>query len=257
MTKAAAFFDLDRTIISGSSMFVFGWVAYRDGLVPTSQLVRDAANAATFKLSGASDEKTEAVKQRILEAIEGVPVARLTAMADVIIPRLLNDVRREARGLIDLHADAGRDTYIVSASPVEIVARFAEAMGMTGGIGTVAQVRDGIYTGELARPFCYGEGKATAVLRLAEEMGYDLETSYAYTDSAGDLPMLDVVGHPVAVNPDRALETIAFHRGWPIVEFSRRRKKVVKRTTAAVLGVGFAAATYGIGFRHGRRMAGR
>jgi phosphoserine phosphatase len=124
-TKAAAFFDLDRTIIAGSSVFVFGWVAYRDGMVPTMQLVKDATNAVTFKLSGASDDKTEAVKNRILEAIEGIPVATLTALADEIIPRLLSDVRREARGLIDLHTAAGRDTYIVSASPVEIVARFA------------------------------------------------------------------------------------------------------------------------------------
>ena len=254
-TRAAAFFDLDRTIIAGSSVFVFGWVAYRDGMVPTMQLVKDATNAITFKLSGASDDKTDAVKNRILEAIEGVPVATLTALADEIIPRLLNDVRREARGLIDLHTAAGRDTYIVSASPVEIVARFAEEMEMTGGLGTVAEVTDGIYTGELAQPFCYGEGKAIAIQRIAEEQGYDLSKSYAYTDSAGDLPMLDAVGHPVAVNPDRALETLAYHRGWPIVEFSRTRKKVVKRTTAAAGAVGLAGVTYALGISQGKRYA--
>jgi len=250
---AAAFFDLDRTIIGGSSVFVFGWVAYRDGLVPTRQLVKDAMSAVTFKFSGASDDKAEAVRDRILDAIDGIPVSTLTALADDIIPKLLSDVRREARGLIDLHAAAGRDTYIVSASPVEIVARFAEEMDMTGGLGTVAQVHDGVYTGELAQPFCYGQGKALAIERIAAERGYDLAQSYAYTDSAGDLPMLDAVGHPVAVNPDRALEAIAFHRGWPIVEFSRRRKKVVKRTTAAALGLGVAATAYGVGLSQGRR----
>ncbi len=254
---AAAFFDLDRTIIGGSSVFVFGWVAYREGLVPTTQLVKDAVNAVAFTFTGASDDKTEAVKTRILEAIEGVPVSTLTGLADEIIPRLLDDVRREARGLIDLHSAAGRDTYIVSASPVEIVARFAEAMEMTGGLGTVAEVDDGVYTGRLARPFCYGEGKAIAIKRLAEEKGYDLTLSYAYTDSAGDLPMLDIVGHPVAVNPDRPLEATAYHRGWPIVEFSRTRKKVVKRTTAAVGAVGLAAVTYGLGLSQGKRQARR
>ncbi len=251
--KGAAFFDLDRTIIGGSSLFTFGWVAYRNGMVPTGRLLRDAASAVTFKMSGASDDKTEMVKNRVLEAIEGVPVAMFTDVADEVIPKLLHDVRREARGLIDLHADAGRSTYIVSASPVEIVGRFADAMEMTGGIGTVSEITDGVYTGQLAAPFCYGQGKADAIVAVAEAEGYDLSHSYAYTDSAGDLPMLEVVGHPVAVNPDRALESVAYHRGWPIVEFSRTRKKVVKRTTAATGSVALAASTYALGRRHGKR----
>lgn len=251
--KAAAFFDLDRTIIGGSSVFTFGWVAYRNGMVPTAQLITDAASAVTFKMSGASDDKTETVKNRILEAIEGVPVATFTDVADEVIPKLLHDVRREARGLIDLHADAGRSTYIISASPVEIVGRFAEEMEMTGGIGTVSEIVDGVYTGQLAAPFCYGQGKADAIVAVADAEGYDLARSYAYTDSAGDLPMLEIVGHPVAVNPDRALEAIAYHRGWPIVEFSRTRKRVVKRTTAATGAVALALSTYALGRHHGKK----
>jgi len=251
---AAAFFDLDRTIIGGSSMFTFGWVAYRKGFVPTGQLIKDAASAITFQLAGASDDKTEAVKQRILDAIEGVEVTALKGLGDEIMPKLLNDVRREARGLIDLHADAGRDTYIVSASPVEIVGQFAEEMEMTGGLGTVSEIDNGIYTGRLAEPFCYGEGKADALHKVASEKGYDLSRYYAYTDSAGDLPMLEAVGHPVAVNPDRALETIAFHRGWPIVEFSRTRKKVMKRTTAVTGATVFAASAYALGRGQGRKL---
>ncbi|MGI9666724.1 MAG: HAD family hydrolase [Acidimicrobiia bacterium] len=250
--RAAAFFDLDRTIIGGSSVFTFGWAAYREGLVPTTQLMKDAGNAVSFKLQGAGDDKTEAVKSRILEAIEGVEVSTLTGLADEIIPRLLDDVRREARGLIDLHTDAGRDTYIVSASPVEIVGRFADAIEMTGGLGTVAEIRDGVYTGELAQPFCYGEGKAIAMRKIAEEKGYDLSRSYAYTDSIGDLPMLEAVGYPVAVNPDAALESMAHHQGWPIVEFSRRRKKVVKRTSATTTTVALVIAAYLWGRSHGR-----
>jgi HAD superfamily hydrolase (TIGR01490 family) len=252
-SKAAAFFDLDRTIIGGSSVFVFGKVAYRSGLVSTRELLNDASNAVAFKMSGASDEKTNAVRDRILQAIEGVDVTTLTGMADEIIPKLMHDVRREARGLIDLHTDAGRDTYIVSASPIEIVGRFAEEMDMTGAIGTVAEIEDGIYTGRLAQPFCYGEGKAHALHRIADEMGYDLEASYAYTDSAGDMPMLEAVGHPVAVNPDKALETISYHRGWPIVEFSRTKKKVIKRTTAATGAAALAGSSFALGWYMGTK----
>ena len=224
-------------------------------MVPTAQLLKDAGSALIFKFSGASDDRTEAVKARILKAIEGVPVDTFTGLADDVIPKLLDGVRREARGLIDLHTDAGRSTYIVSASPVEIVGKFADAMEMTGGIGTVSEIADGVYTGELAAAFCYGEGKAEAIAAVAEAEGYDLSHSYAYTDSAGDLPMLEIVGHPVAVNPDKALEAIAYHRGWPIVEFSRTRKRVVKRTTAATGAVVLGGATYALGRRHGRLRA--
>jgi len=253
--RGAAFFDLDRTIIAGSSMFTLGWAAYRAGMVPTRDLVDDVTNMASFLVSGAGDEKTEAVKKRVLKAITGVSVATMSDLADQIIPRLENEVRREARGLIDLHHDADRDTYIVSASPYELVDRFAESIEMTGGIGTVAATADGVYTGELAEPFCYGEGKAIAIRKLAAERRYDLRLSYAYTDSIGDLPMLEVVGHPVAVNPDRALETVALQRGWPVVEFSRTRKKVVKRTTALVGALGFAGFAFGVGVVQGKRIA--
>jgi HAD superfamily hydrolase (TIGR01490 family) len=255
---SAAFFDLDRTIISGSSVFAFGIAASRAGMISKRDILGDALSAIAFLLMGASDEKSEAVKNRVLDAITGVPVIELEKLGDHIIPALVDDVRREARGLIDLHHAAGRDTYIVSASPVEIVDEFAKEIGMTGGIGTVAEIKDGIYTGELAEPFTYGQGKADAVERIATEKGYDLGLSYAYTDSAGDLPMLEAVGHPVAVNPDRALERIAGARGWPIVEFSRTRKKVVKRTTAAAGAAALAGLAYAIGRGAGKRaMASR
>ena len=257
LRRGAAFFDLDRTIISGSSVFALGWAAYRAGMVTNRDLMSDAMNAATFLFAGASDEKTDAVRDRVLQAIEGVTVERMAELGKQIIPRLESEVRREARGLIDLHHAADRDTYIVSASPIEIVDDFASAIGLTGGLGTVAAVDNGIYNGELAEPFCYGEGKAIAIRKLAEEKDYDLRLSYAYTDSAGDLPMLEIVGHPVAVNPDRALETIAYHRGWAIVEFSRARKKVMKRTTAAVGAAGMAGAAFAVGLAAGRRAAAR
>lgn len=253
--RGAAFFDLDRTLISGSSVFALGWAAYRHGMMPTRDLIDDAMKSITFVFRGASDEKAEGVKNRVLMAIEGVPVADMRALGEDIIPQLESDVRREARGLVDLHHDAGRDTFIVSASPIEIVGDFAAAIGLTGGLGTVAEIRHGVYTGKLAEPFCYGEGKADAIRKLCRERGYDPRLCYAYTDSLSDLPMLEAVGHPIAVNPDRGLETVALQRGWPIVEFSRTRKKVIKRTTAAVGSAALAGVAFGIGWSQGKRAA--
>ncbi len=254
--RAAAFFDLDRTLIAGSSAFVFGHAAWRNGMMPTSELLSDAWKAISFRFSGASDDKANAVRDRILQAIRGRGVDELMALADDVIPRLLDDVRKESQGFIDLHTEADRDTYLVTASPIEIVRSLAVELGMTGAIATVAETVDDIYTGELSEPFCYGPAKADAIQRVADREGYDLALCYSYSDSASDLPMLEIVGHPVAVNPDNALEAVARARGWPIVEFSRTARRVVKTTTATVGAVALAATTYGVGRRHGRHAAG-
>lgn len=251
--RAAAFFDLDRTLIAGSSAFVFGHAAWKHGMMPTSELLSDAKKAITFRFTGASDEKANAVRDRILQAIKGQRVEELMTLADDVIPRLLDDVRKESQGFISLHTEAGRDTYLVTASPIEIVRSLAEELGMTGAIATVAETVDGVYTGGLSEPFCYGPAKADAIRRMAESEDYDLALSYAYSDSVSDLPMLEVVGHPVAVNPDNGLEAVARSRGWPIVEFSRTARRVIRTTTASVGAVGLAAVTYGLGRRHGRR----
>lgn len=253
---AAAFFDLDRTLIAGSSAFVFGSAAWRAGMMPTSELLADARKAIAFRFSGASDDKVNAVRDRILSAIKGRTIDELTALGDDVIPRLLDDVRKESQGFIDLHTEAGRDTFVISASPIEIVQTLAQELDMTGAIATVAETIDRVYTGELAEPFCYGPAKADAIRKIANERGYDLALCYSYSDSVSDLPMLEVVGHPVAVNPDNALETVARNRGWPIVEFSRTARKVVRTTTASVGAIGLASATYALGRRHGRIAAG-
>ena len=250
---AAAFFDLDRTLISGSSAFTFGVTAWRQDLVPTSQFAKDALGAVAFRFSGASDGKTDQVRDRMLGAVAGVRQADLVALNGTIIPKLLDRVRPEAKDLIEMHRKAGRDTFIVSASPLELVEPLAAALGMTGGIGTVSEVVDGVYTGELAGPFCYGAGKVVAIAELARWDGYELDRCYAYSDSASDLPMLEAVGHPVAVNPDGALERIAHQRGWPVVIFSRKTKTMVKRTTAAAGAVGLAGAAFAGGLHLGRR----
>jgi HAD superfamily hydrolase (TIGR01490 family) len=257
VAPAAAFFDLDRTLISGSSAFTFGVTAWRNDLVPTSQFARDALGAVLFRLSGATDGKTEQTRDRILGAIKGIPQADLIALNAVIMPKLLERVRPEAHALIEMHRRAGRDTYIVSASPAELVAPLAQSLGMTGGIGTVAEVVDGVYSGELVGAFCYGDGKVEAIRDLERWDGYDLERCYGYSDSASDLPMLEVVGHPVAVNPDGALERVAHERGWPVVTFSRKRKTVVRASSAGVGALALAGATFAAGVRLGQAKSSR
>lgn len=250
--RGAAFFDLDRTLISGASTFTIGVAAWRNDLVSLRELLRDAVNAAIFRVTGGSDERSEATRERILSAVAGRRVDDLAALADDVVPALLAEVRPESRGLLDMHAEAGRDRYIVSATPQELTDPLAESLGLEGSVGTSSEIVDGCYTGDLAGPFVYGAGKAEAIEKLAAERGYDLRLSYAYSDSSSDLPMLELVGHPVAVNPDRSLEAVAHQRGWPIVVFSRKAKRVVKTTTAASAAAGLATGTYFLGRRHGR-----
>ena len=246
---SAAFFDLDRTLISGSSAFVLAIAAWRGKLVPTHQFVRDAASAVAFKFTGASDDTSNAVRDRILGAVKGIRVDDLVALNADIVPKLMAKLRPEARRLLDQHRQAGRPTYIVSASPIEVVEPLALALGMTAGLGTRSEIVDGVYTGELAGPFCYGPGKVDAIVELAHREGFDLERCFGYSDSASDLPMLKCVGHPVAVNPDAKLERFAGQEGWPIVVFSKRTKAVIRRSTQAVGAVGLVAGGFATGAR--------
>lgn len=253
---SAAFFDLDRTLIAGSSVFALAAAARAQKLLPTRELARDAFGAATFKLFGAADDsKADGARARILGLVKGVRQDDLMALNEQVLPKLLGKVRPEARRLVDLHRHAGRATFIISAAPQEIVAPLAQALGMTGGIGTRGEVVDGVYTGELDGPFCYGQGKVEAINELANWDGFALAQCYAYSDSASDLPMLNAVGHPVAVNPDRELERHARDHGWPIVIFSRRTKTVIRRTAAGLASAGIAAGSFAAGMEYARRHA--
>lgn len=250
--RSAAFFDLDRTLIAGSSAFVFARAAREAGLVSAKEFVNDALKALKFRMAGASDDTSHGVRDRILEAVRGVRQSDLEALNESVLPQLLAMIRPEARALLDQHREAGRDTYIVSASPIEIVEPLAHALEMTGGIGTVGQTIDGAYTGQLDGPFCYGSGKAQAIALLATKKSIDLEKSYSYSDSMSDLPMMEIVGHPVAVNPDQALRKIARERGWPVVQFSQRTKAAIKRSSTASLIVACVATAYALGKKRGR-----
>lgn len=253
MTTSAAFFDLDRTLMSGSSAYYVAKAAYREGLRPWHRLFGDAVNTVIFRAFGASDEKSEAIRDAILESVSGSDAAELHRLAPGVIEEILPLIRPEAQALLDMHEAAGRDVYIVSASPVEIVDELARALGIEGGLGTVSEVVAGRYTGRLDGPFLYGDGKAAKIRAIAEERGYLLSSCYAYSDSGSDLPMMQIVGNPVAVNPDRALQTVAHRRGWPIVEFNAAGKR--RRRTALSGGVGLVAGTGG--YLLGRRSADR
>ena len=251
---SAAFFDLDRTLIAGSSVFALAAAARTQKLLPTRELARDALGAAAFKLFGAAkDGAADRARARILGFTRGVRQDDLVALNEQVLPSLLGKIRPEARRLVDLHRHAGRGTYIVSAAPQEIVAPLANALGMTGGIGTQGEVVDGVYTGELAGPFCYGAGKVDAIAEIARWDGLDLGQCYAYSDSHSDLPMLTAVGHPVAVNPDKELERHARAHGWPIVIFSQRTKTVIRRTAAGLATTGIAAGGFAAGLEVGKR----
>ena len=254
---SAAFFDLDRTLIAGSSAFTLAIAARSMKMMPTHELMRDAATAMAFKFWGADDGTTDAARDRILSFVTGQRQDDLLALNERVLPTLLGKIRPEARRLVDIHRHAGRATYIVSAAPKEIVEPLAISLGMTGGIGTVGTVKDGAYTGELDGPFCYGEGKVEAITELARWEGLDLAQCYAYSDSASDLPMLSAVGHPVAVNPDATLERHARVHGWPVVIFSQRTKTVIRRTAAGFASTAWAAGTFAAGLEVGTRRAAR
>ena len=255
---SAAFFDLDRTLISGSSAFTLATAARAMKMMPTRALLRDGISAATFKLRGDHDTgKSDGARDRILGFVTGQRQDDLLALNERVLPVLLGRIRPEARKLVDMHRHAGRATYIVSAAPQEIVEPLAISLGMTAGLGTRGEVVDGMYTGRLDGPFCYGQGKVDAITELARFERLDLAQCYAYSDSASDLPMLSAVGHPVAVNPDSKLERHARIHGWPIVIFSQRTKTVIRRTMAGVASAGLAAGTFAAGIELGTRRSRR
>lgn len=257
MTTSAAFFDLDRTLMAGSSAYYFGKAAFREGLRPWHRLLGDAVNTLVFRAFGASDEKSEAIRDAILESVAGKPAADLRRMAPGVIEEILPLIRPEAQALLDMHEAAGRHVYIVSASPVEIVGELARSLGIEGGLGTVSEIDDGFYTGRLVGPFMYGEGKAEMISALAGERGYDLQACYAYSDSGSDLPMMQLVGNPVAVNPDRALQAVAHRRGWPIVEFNATGKRRRRAALSGGLGLVAASGGYVVGRIHTERQVRR
>ena len=233
-TMEAAFFDLDKTIISKSSSLALSRPMYRAGMVTRGQLVRGAYAQIVYALVGADEKKMDRLKEGMLQLTKGWDRAEVERLVrDVIIDAIDPYVYQEALDLMALHRSEGRAVYIVSSSPEEIVRPLARHFGVAGVLATRARIVDGLYTGELEF-YCSGEGKADAIRSLAERMDIDLERSYAYSDSIADLPMLEAVGHPVAVNPDKELRKQAEEREWDIRDFRRpvRLRTKIAQTAA-------------------------
>ena len=234
LAMEAAFFDLDKTIISKSSSLALSRPMYRAGMVTRGQLVRGAYAQIVYALVGADEKKMDRLKEGMLQLTKGWDRAEVERLVhDVIIDVIDPYVYQEALDLMALHRSEGRAVYIVSSSPEEIVRPLARHFGVAGVLATRAKIVDGLYTGELEF-YCAGEGKAEAVRSLAERIGIDLTSSYAYSDSIADLPMLESVGHPVAVNPDKELRKQAEEREWDIRDFRRpvRLRTKIAQTAA-------------------------
>ncbi len=243
----AAFFDLDKTLIEGSSAVHFGRAAYRAGMVSRRQLARDLWANIKFRLNGSTDAGTDELRERILGSIAGQRVVDLARMGPDVLAGVLPLLYREVLDEAYAHQDAGRPVYIVTAASQELADVLAHVLVLDGGIGMRSEVRDGVYTGRAAGPFTYREGKAEAIRQLAASEGIDLAESYAYSDSESDLPMMRTVGYPVAVNPDRALERVAREEGWRIMRFDKlgRRLRVLAAVGSVALvggGGGYVAA---------------
>jgi HAD superfamily hydrolase (TIGR01490 family) len=216
----AAFFDLDKTIISKSSTLAFGPSFYRHGLLSRTDVVRSGLAQLRFKLGGANHRRMEKIREQVGRACRGWPADRVIEIVTRNLESLiLPYVYAEARALLSEHRGAGRDVIIVSTSGQEVVAPIGALLGVESVIATRMRIADGCYTGEMEF-YAYGEAKAAQVRVLAAERGYSLPHCYAYSDSVTDLPLLELVGHPRVVNPDRALRRIAAQRDWPVLSFS-------------------------------------
>lgn len=221
LPRTAAFFDLDKTVIAKSSTLTFSRSFYAGGLINRRAVLRSAYSQFLYLLGGADHEQTERMRAYLSDLCRGWNVAQVSdivaeTLHDIIDPIIYD----EAASLIEDHHLAGRDVVIVSSSGAEVVEPIGELLGADRTIATRMVVENGRYTGEIDY-YAYGPAKAEAVRELAAAEGYDLARSYAYSDSITDVPLLQTVGHPFAVNPDRALRREAEQHGWPVLSFAR------------------------------------
>jgi HAD superfamily hydrolase (TIGR01490 family) len=220
--------------MQGSSAYQFGRAAYAAGMLSRRQLATDAWANVRFRLRGSTDEGTHALRDRISQSLAGTSVKDMERLGAPVLARVLPRIYPGMLELAHAHQDEGRRVFIATAASQELAEILATVLALDGGIGSqFSEVRDGVYTGRPAGLFIYGDGKAEAIRQLAERDGISLEESYAYSDSASDLPMLRTVGHPVAVNPDRELLDVARHEGWDVLRFDRLGRKL--KTAGGVL----------------------
>ncbi|HET7388401.1 MAG TPA: HAD-IB family hydrolase [Nocardioidaceae bacterium] len=260
--RPAAFFDLDKTIIAKSSTLAFSRSFYAGGLISRGSVLRSAYAQFVYLVGGADHDQMEKMREFLSELCAGWDVATVQEIVADTLHHIVDPlVFDEAVGLIEEHHLAGRDVIIVSASGTEVVEPIGEMLGADGVIATRMGVADGKYTGRIDF-YAYGENKATAITELADSAGYDLSRSFAYSDSITDIHMLEVVGHPYAVNPDKELRKQATARGWPVLVFSKpvalrsRMRLPQSKPTLAALALGTAAAVGGAVYLAARRRIG-
>ncbi len=238
--RGAAFFDLDKTLMQGSSGFQFARAVREAGLISRRQLASDAMANLRFRLHGASDEESEALRIRIATSLEGVRVRDLDRLGVRVMQRILPRLYPQMLTIAYTHQDAGRPAYIVTAAAQDMAEVLARVMTFDGALGSsLSEVEDGIYTGRPTGSFLYGGAKAVAIQHLAARDGLDLSACYAYSDSVSDAPMLRAVGHPVVVNPDADLEQLAGEEGWEVLRLDRLGRKLI---IAGIIAVAAAAS---------------
>ncbi len=239
--RSAAFFDLDKTIIAKSSTLAFSKPFFAGGLINRRSVLRSAYAQFVFALSGADADQMAKMRAYLTELCSGWDVQTVRdIVADTLHSIVDPLVYEEAVDLIALHHSLGRDVVIVSASGTEVVEPIGALLGADRVIATRLVEEDGRYTGEIEF-YAYAEGKADAMQQLADECGYDLSTSYAYSDSETDIPMLRAVGHPHAVNPDKVLRRTAIENDWRILQFARPvalKPKMPLRSTPSRVAAG-------------------
>jgi HAD superfamily hydrolase (TIGR01490 family) len=240
--RGAAFFDLDRTLMAGSSAYQFGRAAFKAGLISRRRLAADTWENIRFRMRGSTDTSMEAIKDRIFALLEGVRVRDMQRLAPDVLAGVLPRLYPKMLAIAYEHQDAGRPVFICTAASQEMAELMATVLTLDGAVGTMFEAVDGHYTGRGGGPFNYREGKAQAIRELAEREDIDLAASWAYSDSESDLPMLRLVGHPVAVNPDAELARVARAEGWEVLRFERLGRRLrVGLAAAAIGGIGSVA----------------
>ncbi|GHE15788.1 HAD family hydrolase [Streptomyces alanosinicus] len=240
--KAAAFFDLDNTVMQGAALFHFGRGLYKRKFFETRDLAKFAWQQAWFRLAGVEDpEHMQDARDSALSIVKGHRVAELESIGEEIYDEYMADrIWPGTRALAQAHLDAGQKVWLVTAAPVEIAQVISRRLGLTGALGTVAESVDGIYTGKLVGEPLHGPAKAEAVRALASAEGLDLTRCAAYSDSHNDIPMLSLVGHPYAINPDAKLRKHAREKDWRLRDY-RTGRKAAKVGIPAAAGVGAVA----------------
>ncbi len=255
---AAAFFDLDKTILAKSSSFAFARPLYKGGLIGRGDVIRSAYAQFVYLASGADHQQMETMREYMSKLVAGWDVNTVRQIVSETLDDIVDPmIYQEAVELIAEHKAAGHTVIIISSSGTDVVEPIGARLGVDIAIGTQVAIEDGHYTGEILF-YAYGEGKADAMRTLAAEHGFNLDECYAYTDSNTDLPMLEIVGNPFAVNPDSELRVVATERDWPILDFEKpvamRMNIDGKQAAAAGAGVALGAVALGLAWYARRRV---